>query len=84
MHQRQAEPTVYVDAPLSRVLIAIERRASDLELVLAQYVRTRRNAGMQPEAVLAEFKRLVRRAIGLDASPRLTSRVIELYFAREW
>lgn len=76
------EPTVYADAPLSRVLIAIERRASDLELALAAYVRARRAAGVQPEAVLVEFKRVLRRAVGLDGvKPRLTGRLIELYFA---
>jgi hypothetical protein len=79
---RAAEPTVYADAPLRRVLIAIERCASDLELALAEYVRARRAAGVQPEAVLVEFKRVLRRAVGLDgAKPRLTGRLIELYFA---
>jgi hypothetical protein len=37
---------------------------------------------VQPETVLVEFKRVMRRAIGLDAvKPRLTGRLIELYFA---
>jgi len=75
-------PTVYADAPLSRVLIAIERRASDLEVALAEYVRARRAAGVQPEAVLVEFKGILRRLVGIDAArPRLTGRLIELYFA---
>ena len=62
-----------------RVLIAVERRASDLELALAQYARARRVAGVKPEAVLVEFKRVLRRAVGLE--PQLTGRLIELYFA---
>jgi hypothetical protein len=75
-------PSIYADAPLSRVLVAIERRASDLELALAEYVRARRAAGVLPEAVLVEFKRVLRRAAGLDGDkPRLTGRLIELYFA---
>jgi hypothetical protein len=79
---RVTQPTVYADAPLARVLMAMERRAADLELALAEYVRARRAAGVQPEAVLVEFKRVLRRAVGLDvASPRLTGRLIELYFA---
>ena len=79
---RAAQPTVYVDAPLRRVLMATERRASDLELALAEYVRARRAAGVQPEAVLVEFKRVLCRAVGLDVlKPRLTGRLIELYFA---
>jgi hypothetical protein len=65
-----------------RVLTAVERRASDLELALAEYVRARRAAGVLPEAVLVEFKRALRRVVGLDAmKPRLTGRLIELYFA---
>jgi hypothetical protein len=79
---RATDPTVYADAPLMRVLTAVERRASDLELALAEYVRARRAAGVQPETVLVEFKRVLRRAIGRDAvKPRLTGRLIELYFA---
>jgi hypothetical protein len=81
-YPRHTEPTVYVDAPLRRVLMAIERRASDLELALAEYARARRAAGVQPEAVLVEFKRVLCRAVGLDVlKPRLTGRLIELYFA---
>ena len=77
-----SEPTVYADAALSRLLTAFDRRASDLELALAEYARARRNAGVQPETVLVEFKRVLRRAIGIDpARPRLTGRLIELYFA---
>jgi hypothetical protein len=77
------EPTVYADEPLRRLIIAIDQRASDLELALAEYVHARRAAGVQPEKVLIEFKRLLRRAAGLDeARPRLTGRLIELYFAR--
>jgi hypothetical protein len=81
------EPTVYADAPLRRLLMAIDRRASDrpasdLEHALAEYARARRAAGVQPEAVLIEFKRVARRAIGMDpARPPLTGRLIELYFA---
>ncbi len=76
------EPTVYADAPLRRVLMAIDRCASDLELALAEYVRARRAAGVQPERVLIEFKRVLRRAVGLnEARPKLTGRLIELYFA---
>lgn len=81
------EPTVYADAPLTRLLMAIDRRASDrrisdLEPALAEYARARRAAGVQPEAVLIEFKRVLRRAIGLDrVQPGLTGRLIELYFA---
>jgi hypothetical protein len=79
---RATDPTVYADAPLMRVLMAVEQRASDLELALTAYVRARRAAGVQPEAVLVEFKRVLRRAIGRDAvKPRLTGRLIELYFA---
>jgi hypothetical protein len=79
---RRTEPTVYADGPLSRVLVAMERRASDLELALAEYVRARRAAGVQPEVVLVEFKRVLCRAVGLDVvKPRLTGRLIELYFA---
>jgi hypothetical protein len=79
---RATEPTVYADAPLMGVLMAMDQRASDLELALAGYVRARRAAGVQPETVLVEFKRVMRRAIGLDAvKPRLTGRLIELYFA---
>jgi hypothetical protein len=64
------------------VLIALERRAADVELALAEYVRARRAAGVRPEAVLVEFKRVLRRAVGRDAAqPRLTERLIELYFA---
>jgi hypothetical protein len=88
-------PTVYADAPLSRLLAAIDRCASDLELALADYVRARRAAGVQPEKVLVEFKRALRRAVGLDVvrsssactdaeathGRRLTGRLIELYFA---
>ena len=77
-----AEPTVYADAPLTRLLMAIDRRVSDLEPALSEYARARRAAGVQPEAVLVEFKRVIRRAIGMDpARPRLTGRLIELYFA---
>lgn len=76
------EPTVYADAPLTRLLMAIDRRASDLEGALAEYARARRAAGVRPEAVLVEFKRVLRRAIQIDrAPPRLTGRLIELYFA---
>jgi hypothetical protein len=89
------DPTVYADAPLARVLAAIDRRASDLEAALTEYVRARRAAGIQPEAVLVEFKRVLRRAVGLDIvrpssvrvdadatrGRRLTGRLIELYFA---
>jgi hypothetical protein len=81
------EPTVYADAPLTRLLMAIDRRGasrrvSDLEPALAEYARARRAAGVQPEAMLIEFKRVLRRAIGMDpARPRLTGRLIELYFA---
>jgi hypothetical protein len=65
-----------------RVLTAVERRASDLELALAEYVRARRAAGVRPEAVLVEFKRVLRRVVGRDVEkPRLTGRLIELYFA---
>jgi hypothetical protein len=79
---RVPQPTIYIDAPMSRVLIAIERQASDLELALAEYVRARRAAGVQPETVLVEFKRMLRRAVGLDVvKPSLTGRLIELYFA---
>jgi hypothetical protein len=79
---RVTQPTVYADAPLARVLMAMERRAVDLELALAEYVRARRAAGVKPEAVLVEFKRVLRRAVGLDvARSRLTGRLIELYFA---
>jgi hypothetical protein len=89
---RATEPTIYADVPLSRLLAAIERCASDLELALAEYVRARRAAGMLPEAVLVEFKRVLRRALGFDTvrlasdvdatcGRRLTGRVIELYFA---
>jgi hypothetical protein len=89
---RTAEPTIYADAPLSRLLAAIDRRASDLELALAEYVRARRAAGILPEAMLVEFKRVLRRALGFDAvrlasdpgatcRRRLTGRLIELYFA---
>lgn len=79
---RPTEPTVYADPPLMRVITAVERRASDLELALAEYVHARRAAGVLPEAVLVEFKRVLRRAVGLDvAKPRLTGRLIELYFA---
>lgn len=75
-------PSIYADAPLMRVLMAVERRASDVELALAEYVRARRAAGVQPEAVLVEFKRVLRRVVGRDvAKPRLTGRLIELYFA---
>jgi hypothetical protein len=86
--------TVYADAPLARVLMAIERRASDIEQALAGYVRARRAAGVQPETVIVEFKRVMRRAAGLDTTARspatstrdddarrLTHRLIELYFA---
>jgi hypothetical protein len=89
------DPTVYADAPLARVLAAIDRRASDLEAALTEYARARRAAGIQPEAVLVEFKRVLRRAVGLDIvrsastrvdadamrGRRLTGRLIELYFA---
>jgi hypothetical protein len=79
---RVVEPTIYADAPLSRVLIAIERRANDLEAALAEYVRARRAVGMLPEAVLVEFKRVLRRSFGADvARPQLTGRLIQLYFA---
>jgi hypothetical protein len=75
-------PSIYADAPLMRVLMAVEQRASDLELALAEYVRARRAAGVKPEAVLLEFKRVLRRVVGLDVvKPRLTGRLIELYFA---
>lgn len=75
-------PSIYADAPLMRVLMAVEQRASDLELALAEYVCARRAAGVQPEAVLLEFKRVLRRVVGLDVvKPRLTGRLIELYFA---
>jgi hypothetical protein len=75
-------PSVYADAPLMRLLAALDRHASDLELALTDYVRARRAAGMKPEAVLVEFKRVLRRAVGLDVvKPRLTGRLIELYFA---
>ena len=75
-------PSIYADAPLMRVLAAMERRASDLELALSEYARARRAAGVQPEAVLVEFKRVLRRVVALDvAKPRLTGRLIELYFA---
>jgi hypothetical protein len=37
---------------------------------------------MRPETVLVEFKRALRRAAGLDVvAPRLTDRLVELYFA---
>ena len=89
------DPTVYADASLARVLAAIDRRASDLEAALTAYVRARRAAGIQPEAVLVEFKRVLRRAVGLEIvrpssvhvdadsmrGRRLTGRLIELYFA---
>jgi hypothetical protein len=75
------EPTVYADAPLTRLLLAIERRAADVELALAEYARARRAAGVQPETMLVEFKRVLRRAIRGDTRPRLTGRLIELYFA---
>jgi hypothetical protein len=76
------EPTVYADAPLSRLLLAIDRRASDVEAALAEYARARRAAGVQPETMLVEFKRVLRRAIRRDiVRPRLTGRLIELYFA---
>jgi hypothetical protein len=83
----RSDPTVYADAPLARLLLAIEHRASDhrvsdLEPALAEYARARRAAGVQPEAMLIEFKRVLRRAIGIDrVRPRLTGRLIELYFA---
>jgi hypothetical protein len=76
------EPTVYADAPLTRLLLAIDRRASDVELALAEYARARREAGVQPETMLVEFKRILRRAVRGDlVRPRLTGRLIELYFA---
>ena len=51
-------------------------------LALADYARARRAAGVQPETMLVEFKRLLRRAIRGDVTPpRLTGRLIELYFA---
>jgi hypothetical protein len=76
------EPTVYADAPLTRLLLAIDRRASDVELALAEYARARRAAGVKPETMLVEFKRVLRRAIRVDVvRPRLTGRLIELYFA---
>jgi hypothetical protein len=76
------EPTVYADAPLRRLLLAIDRRASDIELALAEYARARRAAGVQPETMLVEFKRVLRRAVRVDlVRPRLTGRLIELYFA---
>lgn len=76
------EPTVYADAPLTRLLLAIDRRASDVELALAEYARARRAAGVQPETMLVEFKRILRRAVRGDlVRPRLTGRLIELYFA---
>jgi hypothetical protein len=79
---RTGHPTIYADARLSRVLTALESRASDLEMALADYVRDRRGAGMRPEAVVIEFRRLLCRAAGLDvAVPRLTGRLVELYFA---
>ena len=75
-------PSIYADAALIRVLVALEQRASDLELALTEYVRARRAAGVHPEAVLVEFKRILRRVVGLDGvKPRLTGRLIELYFA---
>ena len=76
------EPTVYADAPLTRLLLAIDRRASDVELALAEYARARRAAGVRPETMLVEFKRVLRRALRGDVTrPRLTGRLIELYFA---
>ena len=76
------QPTVYADAPLTRLLLAIDRRASDVELALAEYARARRAAGVLPETMLVEFKRVLRRAFRGDVTPpRLTGRLIELYFA---
>ena len=78
---------MYADAALARVLAAIERRggavsARDVELALAGYARARRAAGMRPESVVAEFRRVVRRAAALDARAHpLTQRLIELYLA---
>jgi hypothetical protein len=93
MRSLNSMPTIYADAPLSRVLAAIDRCAADFELALADYVRARRTAGVRPETVLVEFKRVLRRVVGLDTDRcssthgnagrggRLTGRLIELYFA---
>ncbi|MFN2565893.1 MAG: hypothetical protein ABR499_12930 [Gemmatimonadaceae bacterium] len=91
-----AEPTLYADAPLARVLTAVDRGAPDLDGALAAYARARRVAGVRPERVIVELKRVLRRAVGLDLmhplstlvggregalAGRLTHRLIELYFA---
>ena len=82
------KPTIYADAPLARVLSAVERRAPDLDAAVADYARARRVAGVRPERVIVELKRLLRQLTGLDlvrpSTPlagRLTHRLIELYFA---
>ena len=80
-----AEPTIYADRALARVLTAVERRAADLDAAVAGFVRARRAAGVRPERMIVELHRTLRRASGLDlvtpSTPlacRLTHRLIEL------
>jgi hypothetical protein len=69
--------TFYADAPLARVLVAVDRRPFDIEPALAHYARARRSAGIQLDTVVAEFKRVLGRG-----ARTLTDRLIELYRGR--
>ena len=69
--------TFYADAPLARVLVAVDRRPFDIDPALAQYARARRASGVHLDAVIAEFKRVLGRA-----ARALTARLVELYSGR--
>lgn len=69
--------TFYADAPLARVLVAVDRRPFDIDSALAHYARARRSAGVQLDTVVAEFKRVLGRA-----ARSLTGRLVELYSNR--
>lgn len=82
------KPTIYADAPLARVLTAVECRAPDLDAAVADYVRARRAAGVRPERMIAELERALGPVRGPDLvkpstplADGLTHRLIELYFA---
>ena len=84
--QYVAAPTVYADALLARAIAAVERRAANVEVALARYAQARRAAGVRPEQMLVEFKRLLPRVRSSASAEgpraeRLTHRLIELYFA---
>jgi hypothetical protein len=68
---------IYADAALARVLIAVDRRPFDIDPALAHYARARRAAGVQLDAVVTEFKRVLGRA-----ARTLTVRLVELYFGK--